>query len=327
MLTFTWKTHALTSPGDHTITATAASVSGETDTADNSGATTVTVTGTGDANDMYVWDQTWVDQKVRGKINLHVTVDVNQDSDADAVAEGTDEAVAGAYVAFRLIHDTDKDGFFEDGVGWPLSDDRIWLGDGYTAEDGSIVFDANDVPRGDYRGDVYGLVLEDLNWNSALDADNPSYYYRVPGGSEVSAFQMASGEATGSPNAVSQALAAFYTSEQTHSGHQPLKDSIIGALPTYFSTLGPEPAALAIQSDSERTFAAVVRTEAGPIWRFAVGRLEPDGTVEDDGGKPLTGASVDHSATDLFFFDLGLNSEEDPLVIQAADELARMLVE
>lgn len=125
-VTFSWVTDAATTLGDHTITATAATVAGEMDTADNTGSTSVTVGGNGNANDMYVLQQTWVDEKVRGKINLHVTVDVKRDSNANAVAESTDAAVPGAYVYFRVIHDTDGDGLFEPGLGWPFSGDRIW---------------------------------------------------------------------------------------------------------------------------------------------------------------------------------------------------------
>lgn len=91
------------------------------------------------------------------------------------------------------------------------------------------MFDLFDVPNGNYRGDVYDMSLSGLNWNQALDADNPDWYWGVPRGSEVQSARAALANGTGSPEAVSRALAAFYAYEQGHDGRQWSSDGVFAA--------------------------------------------------------------------------------------------------
>jgi subtilisin family serine protease len=191
-VTFDWATTIATTLGGHTLTATAQTVAGETDTADNIGSTTVTINepGSGSATDMYVWQMDW-SEKHKGPggsvVDLSVTIDVRYDSDADGVAEASDAPAANvSVVEFVLIHDTNGDTNFESTpfAGLP-GFDRVWIGSGTTNGEGKITFTARDVPHlgngadnGDYQGEV--TALSDpafvLVWNSDLDADNPALY-------------------------------------------------------------------------------------------------------------------------------------------------------
>lgn len=173
-----WDTTAY-ADGDHNVTAEA------TDTASQTASHSITVTvnnSGGSASDMYVWKMTW-SEKHRGKggafTDVMVTVDVNADSDADGVAEAGDDPTANASSELVLTHDTDGDGLFE-----PGTDDDSWIFGGNTSGEGKITFTLKFAPDGDYQAEVTGLTHDTLTWDSALDADNPDWYFGVPNGSE-----------------------------------------------------------------------------------------------------------------------------------------------
>ena len=172
--------------GDHTVTASADGfesssqvvtvLENQTTTADfalNPAPTAV---------EMYVWDMTWAEKHFgRGGsfTDLSITVDVNQDSDGDAVAENGDDPASNAAVTLVLTHDTDGDGTFE-----PGSDDDYWTFQADTNSEGQITFTLKFAPAGNYQAEVTDLTHDTLVWNAALDGDNPDWYYGVPYGNE-----------------------------------------------------------------------------------------------------------------------------------------------
>jgi len=158
--------------GDHTLDARA------TDSGANvSSPATIMVTvnnAGGSSADMYVWEMTWAEKHFgRGGsfTDLMVTVDVNQDSDGDAVAESGDDPASNAAVTLVLTHDTDGDGVFEPGTG-----DDYWTFQADTNSGGQITFTLKFAPAGDYRAEVTKLTHDTLTWDSSLDADNPDFY-------------------------------------------------------------------------------------------------------------------------------------------------------
>jgi len=174
-----WDTTAV-GDGDHTLDART------TDSGANASSLatiTVTVNNTGGSSvEMYVWEMTWAEKHFgRGSsfTDLSVTVDVNQDSDADGVAESGDDPASNAAVTLVLTHDTDGDGIFE-----PGTDDDSWNFQADTGSEGQVTFTLKFAPAGDYQAEVTGLTHDTLTWNSGLDADNPDWYYGVPYGNE-----------------------------------------------------------------------------------------------------------------------------------------------
>ncbi len=89
--------------GDYTITTSIKDLAG------NEGSDSVNITvvppGTGDPNDIYVWDIDFSEKrKGRGgsMVDLITTVTIRRDSDADSTAENTDELVGGTTVLMTL---------------------------------------------------------------------------------------------------------------------------------------------------------------------------------------------------------------------------------
>jgi hypothetical protein len=166
-----WDTTTV-SDGDHTLTAEATDDGGATATDSIS----VTVdNGSGDiGTDMYVWaiDFSQKDYGRGGSFHdLVITVTIRQDSDADGVAEGTDDPLSNASVDLTLTHDSDGDKAYD-----CTTDDECWNFAGTTDGAGQVTFTLKFAATGDYEALVTALTHSTFTWNPELDADNPDYY-------------------------------------------------------------------------------------------------------------------------------------------------------
>jgi Bacterial Ig domain len=128
----------------------------------------------GNANDMYVWDQSWV-VTVRGNwINVSDTVTIRRDSNANGIAEVTDAVVPGAVMNFTMDH-------YLSGV---LIASTSFT-NAKTNGNGQVTFTVKTQIGGDFTATVTKLTKSGLTWNVGLDQDNPSHYAGAPGGGEV----------------------------------------------------------------------------------------------------------------------------------------------
>ena len=55
---------------------------------------------------------------------------------------------------------------------------------GQTDKGRQITFTGKLTPNGNYKEEVTGLTHSTLTWISAMDTDNPDFYYGVPNGSD-----------------------------------------------------------------------------------------------------------------------------------------------
>jgi thermolysin len=169
-----WDTTTLEDGTQHTIDARATDSGGNTTYAAQVTVTVDNSTPSGNENDMYVWaiDFAQKDYGPGGSLHdLMTTVTIRRDTDADGVAESTDDPVADASVKMTLTHDTDGDGVFECGT-----DDDCWNFGGTTDSAGQVTFTLKFAPTGDYEALVTDVTHSTFTWNPALDADNPDYY-------------------------------------------------------------------------------------------------------------------------------------------------------
>ena len=181
-----WDTTSYPEDTQHTVTATA------TDTASQTSHDSVTVTVDNIPDpppsdpEMYVWEMTWSEKQTGPRTHLSVTVDVNQDSNDNGIAETNDDPAQNTTVILVLTHDTDGDGIFE-----PGGDDNSWTSTAATSDNGNVTFKRNNAPAGNYQATVTGLTHATFVWNPALDADNPDTYTGLPGGSEAASAPLA----------------------------------------------------------------------------------------------------------------------------------------
>ena len=159
-VSFSWQTSTLTTLGDHALTATADTVTGETDTSDNSKGTIVNVQEkpTGNENDMYVWAIDFSERhygKGGSKTDLMTTVTIRRDSDADGTAESTDELVSKARVEMTLSKDT--------GESWNFAGD--------TGDDGTVTFTLKFAGDGTYTATVTNVTHATYTYNPVLNVE------------------------------------------------------------------------------------------------------------------------------------------------------------
>lgn len=140
------------SDGTHTIAASVTDSGGLTGT----DSITITVGSQPPPGGMYVWDIAW---STKGP-HLAVTVTVHADSDADGVAEATDEPVEGASVAMDLS----------------LQDGGLWSFTGVTDSSGQVSFMHKRAASGEYTAAVTGISHDGYEYDAGLDADNPDSY-------------------------------------------------------------------------------------------------------------------------------------------------------
>jgi len=128
------------------------------DSTGNTGAAPqITVTVANEAGGMYVWD---ISFRETGP-HLKATVTILADSDADGLAESSDDPVSDATVYFTLTNqDTGESQSYT----------------GTTDSKGQVEFQWKFVPAGEYKAEVTDVTHSSYTWNSALDADNPDYY-------------------------------------------------------------------------------------------------------------------------------------------------------
>jgi hypothetical protein len=154
-LTFSWNTTGA-SLGTHTLTATAATVAGETDTADNSLAATVGVTAApaGNASDMYVWNIVFSSSGSNGTHRERVSVTIRRDSNANGLADSLDAVVSGASVTVKLYNS---------------SGGLVPTFSGTTNAEGIFRTSRITLAAGTYRAEVDALTHATYSWNQALD--------------------------------------------------------------------------------------------------------------------------------------------------------------
>ena len=123
----------------------------------------IAVTVSNSVGGMYVWDISWA----TAGPHLKGTVTILYDSDNDGISESTDSPASGASLEFTISVDSDNDGEYDD-------DSNIFTGT--TDSNGQVAFMWKQAPSGDFKGEVTSLTHPTYEWNSGLDADNPSYY-------------------------------------------------------------------------------------------------------------------------------------------------------
>ena len=142
IVSFSWQTSTSTTLGDHTLTATAGPVPGETDVADNSKATTVTVQEVG-TNTMYAESIVFSGKKAGKNLTLYTTVTVVDEGGAP---------FAGVRVEMTLDHTSGSGGF--------------WNFAGDTGEEGTVKFTRSKTEAGDYTATVTGLTYDPYTWDT-----------------------------------------------------------------------------------------------------------------------------------------------------------------
>ncbi len=145
IVSFSWQTSTSTTLGNHTLTATAGSVTDETDTTDNSKSTIVTVKEAV-ANIMYV-ESIVFSSKVAGPNRfLYTTI---------KVVDGDGSTLEGVGVEMTLNWDKESDEAIDDS----------WNFNGDTDVDGMVKFTLKKAPSGLYTATVTSLTLTGYEWD------------------------------------------------------------------------------------------------------------------------------------------------------------------
>jgi thermitase len=118
----------------------------------------------GNANDIYVWS---IDFRTIGTplriSRLYIDITIKRDSNANGIAEATDEVVPNATVNIILTNQTTG---------------QTWTGTGaVTASNGVATYYLIYPPRGTYVAEVTNLTHATYTWKKALDEENPSTPY------------------------------------------------------------------------------------------------------------------------------------------------------